>query len=62
MNPEHPYKKFEDTPLWKVVEKAINDLEENQDLEVTTGPEYVIGYICESLAEAGVRDLRIENS
>jgi len=54
MSLEHPYRKFENTPLWKVVEEAISDLKENRDIEVTTRLEYVIGYICERLAETGV--------
>ena len=37
--------------IWKTVNKAIKDLEKNQDIEVTTVPEYVTGYIVKSLAK-----------
>lgn len=32
----HPYKEFEDTDLWKIVENALSELEENQDIKLTT--------------------------
>jgi len=54
MEHEHPYNEFENTPLWKIVEEAISDLESNQDLDLTTSPEYFIGYICRSLVNKGV--------
>ena len=47
--PEHPYIKFEKTPLWTAVSEAVTDLEENQDLKLTELPEYIIGYICKQL-------------
>lgn len=43
---KHPYEEYEGTVLWESVTKAINDLIENQDLELKTSKEYVIGYIC----------------
>jgi hypothetical protein len=45
----HPYKEYEKTELWLKLEKALNDLTENKDIEITTSPEYVIGYLCKSL-------------
>ena len=51
---QHPYRKFEGTPIWSVVERAIKDLEENQDLKLLTPPSYVVGYICEQLIETGI--------
>jgi hypothetical protein len=47
-HPEHPYIAFEDTPLWRAVDRAISDLEKNQDLKLTALREYV-GYICKQL-------------
>lgn len=47
--PEHPYVNFEGTPLWRGVDRAIADLEENQDLKLTELREYVVGYICKQL-------------
>ena len=43
---DHPYTQYEGTRLWSAIKKAVRDLEENQDLELTTVPEYVIGYMC----------------
>lgn len=42
---DHPYKKFENSPLWKIVESSIIDLVNNQDLEEKTMREYIVGYI-----------------
>ena len=48
----HPYKEFEETQLWSIVNGAVADLEENQDLSLTTGREYVVGYICKKLTDS----------
>ncbi|HXH71038.1 MAG TPA: hypothetical protein VNI60_11970 [Pyrinomonadaceae bacterium] len=45
----HPYKKFQNTKVWQVVEQSIFDLEENQDLKLLTIKEYIIGFICKKL-------------
>ena len=47
----HPYVEFEKTPLWKTLEKAISDLQENQDVKLTTAQQYVIGYLCKQLVK-----------
>jgi hypothetical protein len=46
----HPYLRFENTPLWRAVNTAINDLIENQDVKETAPREYVVGYICKILS------------
>jgi hypothetical protein len=38
----HPYRLFEGTPLWEVINKGINDLVENSDLEETTQREFIV--------------------
>jgi hypothetical protein len=48
----HPYKKFENTPLWSVVNKGIKDLVENNDIEETTNREYIVGYLCKLISES----------
>jgi hypothetical protein len=48
----HPYADLESTRVWVVLEKALGDLIENNDLRLTTAPEYVIGYICKQMREA----------
>lgn len=54
----HPYEEYENTELWKKIENAVNTLVDNNDLELTTKIEYVIGYLCKCLSstEEGRRD------
>ena len=47
--PDHPYVEFERTPLWRAVDRAVSDLEGNQDLKLTEHREYLVGYICKQL-------------
>ena len=54
MKTEHPYRAFEQTRLWELIEKVVTDLESNRDLQFTTAPEYIVGYICKQLANHGV--------
>ncbi len=42
----HPYKTYEDTPLWRAIDKAIGDLVRNQDLAEDEYHDYIVGYIC----------------
>ena len=48
---EHPYTRFENTELWRKVSQIIDGLVENQDIQETTKREYIVGYICENMAE-----------
>ena len=52
--PKHPYVAFEGTPVWRALKKAMEDLDENQDLELTEWHQYVVGYACKVLARRGV--------
>jgi hypothetical protein len=45
-----PYRKFEDTDLWKTIDIALAELEENRDFHLTTARRYVVGYLCQQLA------------
>lgn len=45
----HPYKDFENTLEWKLIEKAINVLYKNNDLGIKTRKEYIVGYIVKTL-------------
>jgi len=47
----HPYKDLEGTELWKKVSQGIDDLVKNQDINITTQKEYVIGYLCKMIIE-----------
>jgi hypothetical protein len=46
----HPYTEFEQTRLWQAIDSVIIELERNQDVELSTAREYVIGYLCQQLA------------
>lgn len=54
MTREHPYKSLEGLEVWSVLTRAIEDLEENEDLEKTTASPYIVGYLSKCLIEAGV--------
>lgn len=47
----HPYKDLEGTELWKKVSQCIDDLVKNQDINITTKKECVIGYLCKMIVE-----------
>ena len=46
----HPYSEFEDTALWKAVDAALAELEQNRDAQLSTAREYVVGFLCQQLA------------
>ncbi len=47
---QHPYTEFEGSVLWRTVEKAIVALVKNGDLKEQTAREYIVGYICQTIA------------
>ena len=49
---KHPYKEYETSELWEVVKSSIEDLVENNDIELSTPIEYVVGYICKNISES----------
>ncbi len=53
MSTQHPYKHLEKTPLWKVVRRAVREMNKNGDLELQTAEEYVVGYLVQEVAAAG---------
>ena len=46
---KRPYDDYVNLPLWEIVKKSIKKLEKNGDLQITTDPYYVIGYLCKSI-------------
>ena len=48
---QHPYKKYEQDKTWAIVNNLINDLLDNNDIELLTPIEYVVGYICKGLLD-----------
>ena len=49
---QHPYKKYEQDKTWGIVNNLINDLLDNNDIELQTPIEYVVGYICKGLLDS----------
>jgi hypothetical protein len=47
-----PYDDYKSSPLWKTVEKALTDLENNNDFERTTDRYYMTGYIVKKIEES----------
>ena len=56
LKPNTPYTDYRDTEEWVIIEYLLKELESNQDIELKTAPEYVIGYLVEKLRN---RDLLI---
>ena len=44
-----PYTQYQSTEEWIIIEYLLKELETNQDIELKTAPEYVIGYLVEKL-------------
>lgn len=44
-----PYTQYQSTEEWVIIEYLLKELENNQDIELKTAPEYVIGYLVEKL-------------
>ena len=51
-----PYQQFVQTENWSVLDRAVTALVESSDLQETTAHEYVVGYLCQALAEPQKRD------
>ena len=47
----HPYKQFENSALWEVINNGINELSNNNNIEEATRREYIVGYLCELISE-----------
>ena len=51
---KHPYKEYETSKLWIFVKSSIEDLVENNDIELFTPIEYVVGYICKNISSTDI--------
>lgn len=49
-----PYLKYKESLIWEIIEKELKELEENQDLEITTLPDIVVGSLVKAIKESGV--------
>jgi hypothetical protein len=50
----HPYKDYEDTPIWRAVDRAISDLERNSDVALVTTREHVVGFITKAVSASAL--------
>lgn len=46
-----PYEEFRNTALWDKIDQILTELEENEDIAITTAREYVIGYMCQQMSK-----------
>jgi hypothetical protein len=46
-----PYEVYKGTAVWNAINKAIDDLVENDDLVEKTRRDYIVGFICLKLQE-----------
>ena len=44
-----PYDKYKHLKEWDIIKTALEELEENQDISITTHSDYVIGYLLHKL-------------
>ena len=51
---DFPYKPLISHRAWQILDEAISELESNDDLELHTDKKYVIGYLVQTLLEAGL--------
>jgi hypothetical protein len=49
---EFPYKKFQATEAWSVVDDAVEQLVKNKDLVETTARRYIVGFILKQLDDS----------
>lgn len=47
---KHPYQEYEASKLWMNVKSSVEDLVENNDIELLTPIEYIVGYICKNIS------------
>ena len=53
---KHPYMQYEALRVWSVLDRAIDELVENKDLQETTARRYIVGFLCKALDDAGLVD------
>jgi hypothetical protein len=48
---KHPYIAYKNSQYWSIINKAIDDLVNNEDIEEKTTRDHIVGYICKLLVE-----------
>ncbi len=46
---KHPYENFESLRAWAILDKALDDLVKNRDIEEKTRRELIVGFLCKRL-------------
>jgi hypothetical protein len=49
---QHPYKQFEKDPMWRLLNKGIDALVKNGDLQEKTARTHIVGYLTKLLRES----------
>jgi hypothetical protein len=57
--PTHPYKNLQKTDLWRVIDRALDDLVSNHDVTEQTRREYIVGYLCKQLKQNGFQRVEL---
>ena len=50
---KNPYDSFKNSPGWNTINRAIDQLVRNNDIRENTHRDYIVGYLCKCLIEAG---------
>lgn len=56
---KHPYEEYKASRLWEFVKSSIEDLVEDNDIELFTPIEYIVGHICKNISST---DIIVEKS
>jgi len=56
------YEEHKKSSLWRIIETEIKSLEKNQDLKITTVPDYIIGALVKSIRNDPILNENIAES
>ena len=48
---QQPFAEYRNTPLWRALSGALTELEATGEVKIETAPDYVIGFLCQELAQ-----------
>lgn len=51
MEPNHPYRRFERTKVWRALSRGLEDLQSNGDIRAETSSAYIVGYLSKVVYE-----------
>jgi len=59
---DHPYKIYESSLLWEVMQKALDKMINNNDIILNTSEVYVIGFLCKQLDQEKLLNTAIQHN